>query len=58
VLAAARGFRREANTAEAGLLVEVVHWAHLHQLTDPEDAATWVAGRGEDTGVPLGVNRP
>jgi len=54
VLAAARGFRRDADSAEASLLVEVVNWAHLHQVTDLDDAATWMAGKGQDTGIPLG----
>src|SRR5690349_6923578 len=53
VLAAARGFRHEANAAEASLLVEVVNWAHLHPVTELDDAATWPAGHGQDTGIPL-----
>jgi hypothetical protein len=54
VLAAARRARATANEAEAEVLLEVVAWAHLHPASDPGDAATWMAGRGEDTGIVLG----
>src|SRR5215212_7026901 len=53
VLAAARGFRRDANAAEAGVLAKAVEWAHLHEVDDLADAATWMAGRGVDTGIPI-----
>ena len=32
----------------------MVAWAHLHQVSDLDDAATWLAGHGQDTGIPLG----
>jgi hypothetical protein len=54
VLAAARRARAAENTAAAQVLAEVVTWAHLHPASDPGDAATWMAGRGEDTGIVLG----
>jgi hypothetical protein len=53
VLAAARRYRREANTAEAGVLTQAVEWARLHEVTDADEAATWPAGHGLDTGIPL-----
>ncbi len=56
VLAAARGLRRAADAAEAGLLAQAVEWAHLHEVTDVEDAATWWSGSkamGQDTGIPI-----
>jgi hypothetical protein len=53
VLAAARDARRDAYAAETRMLTAVVEWARLHQVTEPEDAATWWAGRGQDTGIPL-----
>src|SRR5689334_6901557 len=53
VLADAREFRRAANTAEAGLLVKAVEWAHLHTVTDLDDAATWWVPGGGDTGIPI-----
>src|SRR3954469_8746019 len=53
VLAAARRLRREANAAEAGVLQKAIEWAQLHEVTDPDDAATWPAGNGQDTGIPL-----
>ena len=34
VLAAARGFRCDANAAEAGVLANAVEWAHLHEVDD------------------------
>jgi hypothetical protein len=53
VLAAARAAKAAENRAAADVLTQVVEWARLHQVTDPEDAATWWAGRGQDTGIPL-----
>jgi hypothetical protein len=56
VLAAARRSRAAANAAEAELLVAAVEWAHLHTVTDLDDAATWWSGsrtRGQDTGIPI-----
>ncbi|WP_183408020.1 DUF222 domain-containing protein, partial [Nocardioides pocheonensis] len=52
-LAAARGFRRAANAAEAGLLATALEWAHLHVVSDLDDAATLVTGTGRDTGIPI-----
>ena len=54
VLAAARRARSSENTAAAQVLAQVVNWAHLHQVSDLDDAATWLAGKGQDTGIPLG----
>jgi hypothetical protein len=53
VLAAARGLRRDANAAEAGVLAKAVEWARLHEVDNLEDAATWSAGRGVDTGIAI-----
>jgi hypothetical protein len=54
VLAAARRCRHDADAAEAGVLAQALAWAHLHPVDGLEDAATWMAGRGVDTGIPLG----
>jgi hypothetical protein len=54
VLAAARRARSAENAAAAEVLTQVVAWAQLHEVTDLDDAATWIAGRGQDTGIPLG----
>src|SRR3954467_4249173 len=53
VLAAARGLRRDANAAEAGILEQAVEWARLHEVADLDDAATLWAGRGVETGIPI-----
>jgi len=53
VLAAARAARREANAAETRVLVAALEWARLHEVDDLDDAATWPAGHGQDTGIPL-----
>jgi hypothetical protein len=56
VLAAARAARAAENQAATEVLVQVVEWARLHQVDDPEDAATWWVGSktlGQDTGIPL-----
>src|SRR5215216_1096676 len=56
VLAAARGFRRDANAAEAGVLAKAIEWAHLHVVDNLDDAATWWSGSkvmGQDTGIPI-----
>jgi len=49
VLAAAREHRREADAAEAAVLVDALAWIELHVTDDPSDAATW-----GDTPVHLG----
>jgi hypothetical protein len=54
VLSAARRARSAENAAAAEVLTQVVAWAKLHEVTDLDDAATWMAGRGQDTGIPLG----
>ncbi|HEY0903825.1 MAG TPA: HNH endonuclease [Marmoricola sp.] len=54
VLSSARRARAAANAAEAQVLADALRWAHLHPVTDLEDAATWMAGRGVDSGIPLG----
>lgn len=53
VLASARRARATANAAEAQVLADALTWAHLHEVDDLDDAATWMAGRGQDTGMPL-----
>jgi hypothetical protein len=53
VLAAARRARSAENTAAAEVLTQAVQWARLHEVADIADAATWFAGRGQDTGIPL-----
>src|SRR4051794_25234431 len=53
VLASARRARAAANKAEAQVLTDAINWAKLHEVTDPEDAATWPTGNGQDTGIPL-----
>ena len=53
VLAAARAARRAENVAAAEVLFQAIEWARLHQVDDLDDAATWPAGHGQDTGIPL-----
>jgi len=53
VLAAARRFRRDANAAETGVLVQAIEWARLHEVDDLDEAATWLVERGRDTGIPI-----
>src|SRR5689334_530707 len=54
VLAAARRARAAANTAETEVLVQAIEWARLHEVSDLDEAVTWLSGpRGMDTGIPL-----
>src|SRR4051794_33937317 len=53
VLAAARRARATANAAEAEVLLQAVEWAHLHQVTDPDEASTVLVEHGHDTGIPI-----
>src|SRR3954462_5380379 len=53
VLAAARRARATANAAEAEVVAQAVAWAHLHQVTDPEQASTVLVEHGHDTGIPI-----
>ncbi|HEX7717555.1 MAG TPA: HNH endonuclease, partial [Marmoricola sp.] len=53
ILAAARRARAEANAAEARVLAAAVEWALAHEVTDLDDAATWLVGPGRDTGIPI-----
>ncbi|HEX2894841.1 MAG TPA: DUF222 domain-containing protein, partial [Marmoricola sp.] len=56
VLASARRARADANAAEARVLADAVEWAHLHTVSDLDDAATWWSGTkamGQDTGIPI-----
>src|ERR687889_336091 len=53
VLGAARDARREANAAEVRVMVAAIEWAHLHEVTEVEDAATWWVAEGRDTGIPI-----
>ena len=56
VLASARGARDQEDAAAARVLAAAVQWAHLHTVTDLDDAATWWTGSktlGQDTGIPI-----
>jgi hypothetical protein len=53
VLAAARRARAAENAAATEVLVAAVAWARLHRVDSLEDAATWPAGHGRDTGIPI-----
>src|SRR5512139_2667234 len=56
VLAAARAAKAAENAAAARVLAAAVEWAHLHQVEDLDDAATWWSGSrtmGQDTGIPI-----
>ena len=53
VLAAARAARRAENAAAAEVLAHAVAWAHLHQVTDLDDASTVLVEHGRDTGIPI-----
>src|SRR3954463_15384601 len=53
VLASARRARATANAAEARVLADAVAWAHLHQVTDPDEASTVLVEHGHDTGIPI-----
>src|SRR3954454_2136316 len=53
VLASPRRARAAANAAEAQVLADAVAWAHLHPVTDPEQASTVLVEHGHDTGVPI-----
>src|SRR3954465_9705567 len=53
VLAAARRARATANAAEVEVLLQAVEWAHLHQVTDPDEASTVLVEHGHDTGIPI-----
>src|SRR3954452_11986682 len=53
VLAAARAARRAENAAAAQVLAQAVAWAHLHPVTDLQDASTVLVEHGQDTGIPI-----
>src|SRR4051794_27459303 len=56
ILASARRARKAANAAEAQVLADAVEWAHLHVVSDLDEAATWWSGSkvmGQDTGIPI-----
>jgi uncharacterized protein YjbI with pentapeptide repeats len=53
VLAAARAAKAAEHRAAADVLEQVIEWARLHEVTEVDQAATWWAGRGQDTGIPL-----
>src|SRR3954463_6512371 len=53
VLASARRARAAANAAEAQVLADAVAWAHLHQVTHPDQASTVLVEHGHDTGIPI-----
>src|SRR4051794_9131913 len=56
ILADTRRARAEENAAAARVLKNAVEWAHLHVVTDLDEAATWWSGSkvmGQDTGIPI-----
>ena len=53
ILAAARRARTAENDAAATVLAAAVEWALAHQVTDLDDAATWLVGPGRDPGIPI-----
>ena len=53
VLGFARACRREADAAQANLLVAAVTWAEQHPPESIGLEATWRAGGGAETGIPL-----
>jgi len=53
VLAVARRARAAANAAEAQVLASAVEWARLHEVSDPDLAATVLVEHGKDTGIPI-----
>src|SRR4051812_8009256 len=53
VLAAARAARRAENAAAAQVLAQAVDWAHLHPVSDLDDASTVLVEHGQDTGIPI-----
>src|SRR4051812_10898214 len=53
VLAAARVARKAENTAASQVLAQAVAWARIHEVTGLDEAATWWAGHGQDTGIPI-----
>src|SRR5690242_19988821 len=56
LLAEARAAKATENAAAARVMAAAVDWAHLHQVDDIDDAATWWSGSrtmGQDTGIPI-----
>src|SRR3954452_11654825 len=53
VLAAARRARAAANAAEAEVVLQAVEWAHLHQVTDADQASTVLVEHGHAPGIPI-----
>ncbi len=53
VLGFARACRREADAAQANLLLAAVTWAEQHPPESIGLEATWRAGGGAETGIPL-----
>src|SRR3954454_13557977 len=53
ILAAARAARRAENAAATEVLVQAVAWAHLHEVTVPDEASTVLVEHGHDTGIPI-----
>ncbi len=53
ILAAARRARAAANAPRPGCWRPQCSGRWLHQVTDREDAATWLVEHGRDTGIPI-----
>src|SRR5919107_216836 len=53
VLAAARDAKKSENAAAVEVLKQAIEWARLHEVDSVDQAATWWAGRGQDTGIPI-----
>jgi hypothetical protein len=49
----ARSRRADADRAEADVLLVAVTWAEQHPPESSDAAATWIAGGGAETGIPL-----
>src|ERR1700712_3796631 len=53
VLAYARSCQVESDRAQANQFIAAVIWAEQHPPESIDQAATWLAGGGQDTGIPL-----
>src|SRR3954464_7253700 len=53
VLAFARACQIEADRAQSAQFTAAVIWAEQHPPESIDEAATWLAGKGGDTGIPL-----
>ena len=53
MLAFARSCQVESDRAQANQFIAAVIWAEQHPPESIDEAATWLAGHGADTGIPL-----